>query len=496
MGFASRRALIAALIALPVIASGKCPAVAPLSITHWQDRMASGDLTSEQLVLRSVEAAKCGADLNAFITLDADGALEQARRLDRLRARGELLGPLHGIPLAIKDNIHVAGLPNTAGTPLLENFIPNEDAAGIAVLRAGGAVFLGKTNMHELAYGITSLNAAFGEVRNATNPEIIAGGSSGGTAVAVAAGMVVAGLGSDTGGSIRIPAALNGIVGFRPTTGRYASSGVTRISHTRDTIGPMAHSVADVALLDGLLSGEPGGLEARALTGVRLGVPRKYFYENLEPIVESRTERLLDLLRQAGVELVEADIDNVGEINQRVGFPIVLFETRGLMNDYLARHLPGESLQSLHASIASADVREVIASVLNGDVHEEDYLEAVETHRPALRKAYGDYFDGHRLDAVIFPTTPLTARPIGQISSTVELNGQQVPTFATYIRNTDPGSNAGLPGLSLPLPVSESAPPVGVEIDGPEGSDRSLLALGAAMEELIKGHQAHFSQTD
>lgn len=492
----ARSTIITAILSLPVIAAGDCPAIPFRSIADWQQLMSDGETTSEQLVSQAIQSATCNRDLNAFITLDAEGALKEARRLDLKRARGQSLGPLHGIPLAIKDNIHVAGMPNTAGTPLLEEFTPVGDAPAIALLRAGGAVILGKANMHELAYGITSQNVAFGGVRNAGDPALIPGGSSGGTAVAIAAGMVVAGLGSDTGGSCRIPAALTGIVGFRPTTGRYPSSGVTRISHTRDTIGPMGRSVQDVALLDSLMAGASSNLDTPPLANVRLGVPRHYFYAGLEPMVQTRVRHLLERLGNAGAILVEADIKHIGEINQRVGFPIVLFETRSLLRDYLAEHLPGQTLASLQAAIASPDVRRVVSSALNGEIHEDQYLAALRQHRPALREAYRDYFERYRLDAVIFPTTPLTARPIDDTSDTVALNGERVPTFATYIRNTDPGSNAGLPGLSLPLPGPAGGPAVGIGIDGPEGSDRALLALGTALEALINGQQAILSHAD
>ena len=213
----------------------------------------------------------------------------------------------------------------------------------MARLKAAGAIVLGKTNMHELAFGVTSGNAAFGAVGNAHDKSFIAGGSSGGTAVAVASGMAVAGLGTDTGGSSRIPAALNGIVGFRPTGGRYPSAGITRISSTRDTIGPMAHRVADVALLDRTMAGESGQLPDVGLRGLRIGVPRGYFFDDLQREVRDSVESLLDRLDEAGVELVPADLAGIERLNEETGFPIVLFEARSLLSEYLAAHLPGRS---------------------------------------------------------------------------------------------------------------------------------------------------------
>ena len=479
----------AALVLALVCAEGqkaRAAGLLPDSIAGLQQSMDEGSLTSEQLAAEALQAIDRHARLNAFISVDAPGAIEQARRKDRRRAAGQLDGPLHGIPIAIKDNIHVAGMPNTAGTPVLRAFVPAHDAPAVARLRSAGAIVLGKTNMHELAFGITSKNAAFGTVGNACNPDFIAGGSSGGTAVAIAAGMAVAGLGTDTGGSSRIPAALNGIVGFRPTLGRYPASGLTRISSTRDTVGSMARSVADVALLDAVMAGEAAGLEEIELDGLRLGVPRDHFFDGLEPLVASRVETLLTALRGAGVELVEENIRDIAVLNEAVSFPVVLYETGQLLPGYLAQYLPLQDFEALASSIASRDVRDIMAGIVNGGMPETAYRQAINHDRPRLRSAYAGYFREHRVAAILFPTTPLTARRIAETGETVELNGGQVPTFPTYIRNTDPGSNAGIPGLSLPLPAAPGEMPAGVGIDGPEGADRQLLAIGAAIETLIQ----------
>ena len=464
--------------------AGRSAGATSPNIADLQQAMDAGLLSSLELVTQGLAVAHERESLNAFIALDSVGARRAAEALDAMREEGRLSGPLHGIPIAIKDNIHVAGLPSTAGTPALREFVPQRDAEVVSRLKAAGALILGKTNMHELAYGITSKNAAFGAVGNAWHSNLIAGGSSGGTAVAIAAGMAVAGLGTDTGGSCRIPAALNGVVGLRPSLGRYSTEGVLRISSTRDTVGPMARSVADVVLLDAVLSGAHEPLTCAPLSGLRIGIPQGYFFDNLDADIEARMSALLKRLETAGIVLVQAEVPNLKVLNTKIGFPVVLHESARLIPKYLAAHRIGISFNELAAHIASSDVRQVMEGVLRGDISDDSYRQAMRLHRPQLQRRYAKYFKEHALEAMLFPTTPLPARPIAETQEQVALNGSRVPTFATYIRNTDPGSNAGLPGLSMPLPPFD-AQPAGFEIDGPEGSDRNLLAIGLALEALL-----------
>ena len=248
----------------------------------------------------------------------------------------------------------------------------------------------------------------------------------------------------------------------------------------------MGRSVADVALLDAVMADEDTSLPPVSLEGLRLGVPKPYFYDGLEPLVALRIEAMLAALRGAGAVLVEAGIDRVAELNQAVSFPVVLFEAGPLLSEYIAENLPDRTLEALAESIASPDVKNIFADIVNGDMPTTAYRQAIDRYRPLLRTAYADYFAKHRVRAVIFPTTPLAARPMLEATETLELNGEQVPAFPTYIRNTDPGSNAGIPGLSIPLAAAPGEMPVGIEIDGPEGSDRELLAIGEAIETLIR----------
>ena len=265
---------VTGLMLLAVPAGAAAQDLTELSASEAAARIRAGTLKSEDLVRALIDVIERKRDLNAFITFDRDRAIASAHKADTLAARKSFAGPLHGVPIVVKDNIHVAGLPNSAGTPALRDFVPTRNAPVAEKLIRAGAIVLGKTNMHELAFGVTSNNAAFGPARNAYDPSRIAGGSSGGTANAIAARMAAAGLGSDTGGSVRIPAALNGIAGLRPTLGRYSQEGITPIAHTRDTAGPMAREVVDLVLLDTIITGARDRVAALPLKGLRLGVCR------------------------------------------------------------------------------------------------------------------------------------------------------------------------------------------------------------------------------
>ena len=485
---AARWAIGAMIMAMTGVPGGAgAQELTELSAVEAAARIRAGTLKSEDLVRALIDVIERKRDLNAFITFDRDRALASARKADALAARKSFAGALHGVPIVVKDNIHVAGVPNSAGTPALKAFVPTRNAPVAEKLIRAGAIVLGKTNMHELAFGITSNNAAFGPARNAYDPSRIAGGSSGGTGNAIAARMAAAGLGSDTGGSVRIPAALNGISGLRPSLGRYSQEGITPIAHTRDTAGPMAREVADLVLLDTIITGARDKVAPASLRGLRVGVPRAVFWKNLDPETERLATAALDRLRGAGAEVVEVDMPGLAELNGKVSFPVALYEANVDLTRYLKRYRIPLDIKGLAERIASPDVKGLFASAIvpgaKDAIPEKVYRDALAT-RPALQRLYAETFKTHGIAALVFPTTPLPAAPVGD-DQTTKLNGADVPTFFTFIQNTDPGSNAGIPGLTVPIGRTAAGLPVGLELDGPAGSDRRLLGIGLALEALF-----------
>ncbi len=453
------------------------------TVVEIVEALRDGRLTSEALVVSLIEQARQQQSLGAITHLDAEGALAAAVAADKARASGHDR-PLLGVPLVIKDNVDVAGMPTTAGTAALRGHLPARNAPCVERLVASGAIMLGKSAMHELAYGITGNNAAFGPTRNPFDPSRIAGGSSGGTAAAIAAGLAPAGLGSDTGGSIRIPAALCGLAGLRPTSGRYPSDGVVRISTTRDTVGPIAKTCADLELLDSVITGSDISSIEPDPAGVRLGVASGYFLDNVDAEVMRLFQAALDRLTAAGVQLIEVDDREIGELTQRGGFPVTLHETPAAVDDYLRQHKSPLSFRDIALGAESPDVRDILLRILESPISQAYYREAMDSVRPRLLSTYAELFAGKALAGLVFPTTLLPAAPLGD-DVTTPLNGKPVDTFTSFIHNTAPGSLAGVPGLTLPMGRTTNGLPVGFAIDSPLWSDRLLLALGRRVEAVL-----------
>jgi indoleacetamide hydrolase len=452
--------------------------------------LCAGKYKSETLVAAVLARAKARPELNAFITLDEAGAMKAASAFDQKHRRG-LCNPLGGVPIAIKDNIEVEGLPATAGTPALKSYVPAKDAPVAAKLRAAGAIIIGKTNMHELAFGISGYNGGYKTgtdygVRNAYDATKIAGGSSSGNGAALGARIVAAAVGTDTGGSVRIPCALNGCAALRPTVGRYSQTGIAPISHTRDTAGPMATSVADVALLDRVIAGG-GALGPADLRNVRVGVVAATL-ANLDDDTKAAFSAARDKLAAAGVTVLDVDMPDLVALNGKVSFPVAIYEANDDMVAYLKRG-PKIAIADLAKAIASPDVKGTYDglvlphklpgpdnSVVDG---KPAYEAAIKTARPALQTLYRETFAKNRLDAIIFPTVPKVAIASNPDSSSLQ-------NFLLFIQNTDPGSNAGVPGLQIPIALGASSRlPIGLELDGPAGSDRRLIAIGLALEKLF-----------
>jgi indoleacetamide hydrolase len=443
-----------------------------------------GTVSSEQAVRAALERCDALQSLNAMITLRPDQAIAAARAHDNARAAGKSRGLLGGLPIVVKDNIAVEGCLFTGGSPAFRTHVADRDAGVVARLRAAGAIVVGKTNLHEIAFGVTSNNTYFGAVRNPCDHSRVAGGSSGGTAATVAAGIVSIGVGTDTGGSGRIPAAFCGCVGYRPTTGRYPNDGVMLLTTTRDTVSLMARSVEDIALADEAITGDrPPGSPARGKP-CRLGVLTPFADTLLLPAVQVAFAEALDLLQRAGFELVKVDGAELQRLDEESGLPLVMAETYPLWRDFVARTL-GIDFSTFVARLGSPDVRAIFQSLVleSGRVPDELYRQIKTVTLPRLRAAYRELFNSSGVSAFTFPTVVTTAPAIGE--ETILIGGERLPTFQTAIRNVAPGSLAGVPGMTLPIPGAGGVLPVGLALDARAGADQELFAIAACVERAL-----------
>jgi indoleacetamide hydrolase len=447
-----------------------------------------GEISAVEYARALLDQCEAGRGLNAFITQRPEQVLAAARECDRRRRTGTPLGPLHGLPIPIKDSVNTRDLPTTAGTPALRHFQPREDAPLVRALRKAGAIVLGKTNLHELSYGYTSNNHAYGAIRNPYDPTRIPGGSSGGTAAAIASRMAPLGIAEDTEGSIRVPAALCGIAGLRPTTGRYSTHGCVPISPLFDQVGPHARAVDDLLLFDSAVTGFTASAAPLSLKGVRLGVVRSFWFSSLDSDTEQVTTAALDALRHAGVELVEGDLPELPHFIELITDPVQNHDVKPSLTRYLAEYHTGLTFEELFAQ-ASPDVQRLIKPAITPGtrdfVPDVQYEEIVRVHLPKMRAMYRNYFARSGVAAIVFPTTILPAPKLGEEDMEVQVGDRRMPLDEAMSRNIAPGSTAGLPGLVLPAGLTSSGLPVALEFDGPAGSDRSLLALGVALEAVL-----------
>ena len=409
--------------------------------------------------------------LRAFITVTADHALAEAARAEQEIARGHYRGPLHGIPVSIKDLVDVAGVPTTSGSRVPAR-MPTHDAPVVVNLRRAGAVIVGKTNLHEFAYGTTSDETAFGAVRNPHDRSRSAGGSSGGAAVALVEGMCYGSLGTDTGGSIRIPAAACGVVGLKATHGEISAEAVVPLSATFDHVGPLARTVADVALLfHAMRDGNPriNRLEVDEDEKVWLGVPRPYFFEKLDPEVARLFEDACAALTRAGHTVSDEAIAHA-ERTPDVYLHIQVPEASWYHAPALAKH----------ADLYSPGVR--LRLEMGRYVLAEDYLRAMHA-RTVLRGAVDRALAG--LDALLLPGMAVPAPPVG--ATTIHVGGKQEPVRGMMLRLTQLFNVTGHPAIVLPCGQGADGLPRSIQLVGHRGGTDRLLAVAAAVERQMIG---------
>jgi mandelamide amidase len=430
---------------------------------------------------------EAGAHLNAFSAQDAAALLAAARAADAARKQGLPIGPLHGLPIAVKDNIDAVPYPTTAGTEGLRHLPAPRHATVVDRLLRAGALVAGKTTMHELAMGWTGQNAAFGDTRNPHDPGRIAGGSSGGSACAVAANLVPGAIGTDTNGSIRVPSAFCGIVGLRPSHGRYPMDGVVPLAPSLDTAGPMARRVADVALLDALMAGLPveplGPPDAHTL---RLGVCRGWFWERLDDEVAQAADQALERLRRHGVACIAIDLPQLSDLLDDAAPAIIGHEAGRALAAFLRARADAPALAQVLAAVAS-DLAPAAAGLAGADPDAPRYRAAA-ARRERLRSLWAGCFARHRLDALVHPAARVTAPPLQytRISPApgVLTRWGWMQAREAFAQNVTPASLAGAPSIVLPVRGGQALP-VGLQLDGVPGGDRRLLSVAAAVESLL-----------
>jgi len=492
----NRRQLLASAMAAASMASGVVRAepgavsgggAQDLDLSAAAAAIRKGEITSESYATQLLDRAANFQDLKAFITIDRAAVLEAARSADKARAAGRS-APLLGLPIGVKDSYLTRGMPTTIGTSVLKDYKPDHDATVVTTIKRAGGIVFGKNNLAEMSYSLTGVNDHYGQPLNPHDRARITGGSSSGAAASVAARIVPAALGGDTVGSIRVPASLCGIVGYKPTPGRWPSRGTAPISQTLDTIGVLARSVADCVLLDSVVARttSPRLTGQKGLKGTRLAYAPQLL-EGLDPGVETTFAETRRKLRDAGAALVEIDLgSDFNALVERVTWPIFFHETMPEVRAFLAANgIPvsfEQIVEGLGKNFKPVWTQFILPTGANY-VKDDVYKAVMNMHRPALQRRYGSLVF-NRADALLFPTTPCAAPTIeDQFKFTVA--GREVDRRFLG-RNTTPGSGAGLPGVSLPMGMSPDLLPYGLELDGPAGGDVKLLALAHRVEQVLE----------
>lgn len=442
----------------------------PATISDLARRLASGETSSEAVVLECLARIQDGGSAtNAFIAVWADRALDAARAADQEIAGGRRRGPLHGVPISLKDLIDVRDTPTTAASAVRHGHVAPRDAVIVTRLTEAGAVLIGKTNLHEFALGPTNDDSAYGPVRHPADNRLSSGGSSGGSAVSVASGMAWASIGTDTGGSIRIPASLCGVVGLKPSFGDVPTDGIVPLSVSLDHVGPLCRSVSDARLLHEVMAGDAptAGRAAPGPRGLRLAVPRAYFLDRLDDAVAASFERACDQLVRAGVTLDTALVPHAADTG-----PIYLCIALAEAAEYHAATIetrPHDYTAAIRPRLQAG--RYILA---------EDYLRA-QRGRVRLTAEVDSALDGY--DALLLPTVPVPAQPVG--ASTLRIGDWEESVRSALLRLTQLFNVTGHPAITVPGQPTPSGLPVGIQLVGARGATSRLLDVAAALEAAI-----------
>jgi aspartyl-tRNA(Asn)/glutamyl-tRNA(Gln) amidotransferase subunit A len=445
------------------------------------------DLSPVELVDACLDRIESTNDvLRAYISVYGEAARTVAKAHELMLGAGMRIGPLHGVPIALKDNIALAGLATTAGSRILADWVPGDDATVAARLKGAGAIVIGKTNMHEFAWGGTTANPHYGFCRNPWDPERFPAGSSGGSGAAVAARTCFGALGTDTGGSIRLPSAVNGITGIRPTIGRVSNHGVVPLAWSMDTVGPMARTVHDCALMFNAIAGHDPkddssapvpvvdytaelGLGVRRL---RIGVIPGYFFHHLQPAVLASVQSALSTLESEGASVVDVEVDHIhGNISAQL--TVESCEPSTYHQRWL-RERPHDY---------GDDVRLLLEV---GELHLATHYLQAQRYRNLLRRQFLEAFK--HVDVFVCPTLPFTATPVG--ATTVVIEGEEEEDMLSAIMQyTGVPSLTGLPSLAVPCGFDDDGLPIGMQVIGKPFDEATLFRVGAAFQTVTDFHR-------
>ena len=437
-----------------------------------------------------VEAAlarieRASAELNVFLTVLADQARRQAKKAESEIRRGRARGPLHGIPISLKDNFATRSVRTTAGSRILADWIPDADSDAAKSLAGAGAILLGKTNMHEFAYGITGENPHYGPSRNPWAPDRISGGSSGGSVVAVATGMGFGSLGTDTGGSIRVPSALCGIVGLKPTFGLVSTAGVVPLGVSFDHVGPLARSVSDACILLEAIAGKyPRGekrpdyrkLRASRPRRFRIGVPKQLYFDRIDPEVRRLVEAAVKTFESLGVRVEEVSLPRLERAVEQA--------TNLIVAEASAYH-ESQGYFPARAAEYGDDVRGHLE--YGHKVLAVDYLRGLAAQKEIVADFEAAF---EKIDVILAPTSPISAPPVGEKQVRIE-GERETATRAELLRFTRPSNLSGMPTLSIPCGFTRAGLPVGLQLMGPKWGEARLLSIALAYEEATEWHKRH-----